>query len=281
MEVLMSSRRHELTDMEWQLLKQVLPTGRPGPVRKDDRRIMNGIFFVLRSGIPWRDLPERYGPYTTCFNRYNRWSKDGTWARMMEDLLSLARGDDDDDPDGDGASRLETRMMDSSGVRVHKHGAGSRRDGEPREMGKSRAGLTTKVHVMTDGNATPVALHLTPGQRADCTQAGRLLSELPPGATVIADKAYGSDDILNRIKAVNGRVAIPPKANRKKPWVIDMTLYKSRNRIERFFGLIKEFRRVATRYDKRARNYLSTVMLTVTRYLLRKIARLQIIESTP
>ena len=277
----MSSRRHELTDSEWQLLKKFLPTGRPGPVRKNDRQVMNGIFLVLRSGIPWRDLPERYGPYTTCFTRYNRWSRDGTWSRIMEGLLAVARGDDDDDDDGDGSSRLETRMIDSSGVRVHKHGAGSRRDGEPREMGRSRAGLTTRIHVMTDGNATPVAMHLTPGQRADCTQAGKLLYGLSPGTTVIADKAYGSDDILGRIKAVEGRVAIPPKANRKNPWVIDMALYKNRNRIERFFGLVKEFRRVATRHDKRARNYLSTVMLTVSRYLLRKLTRQQLIESTP
>lgn len=80
------------------------------------------------------------------------------------------------------------------------------------------AGLTTKLHVVTDGNATtPVAMHLTPGQRADCTQAERLLSGLSPGTTVIADKAYGSDDILGRIKAAEGLVAIPPKANRKTP----------------------------------------------------------------
>ena len=166
---------------------------------------MNGIFLVLRSGIPWRDLPERYGPYTTCFNRYNRWSRDGTWSRIMEDLLSLARVDDDDDPDGDASSRLETRMIDSSGVRVQKHGAGSRLDGEPREMGRRRSGLTTRIHVMTDGNATtPVAMHLTPGQRADCTQAERLLSGLSPGITVIADKAYGSDDILAVSRQLRG-----------------------------------------------------------------------------
>ena len=78
--------------------------------------------------------------------------------------------------------------------------------------------MTTKLHVVTDGNATtPVAMHLTPGQRADCTQAERLLSGLSPGTTVIADKAYGSDDILGRIKAAEGLVAIPPKANRKTP----------------------------------------------------------------
>lgn len=110
--------------------------------------------------------------------------------------MSLARGNDDDDPDGDASSCL---------------------DGKPREMGRSRTGLTTRIHVVTDGNATPVVMHLTPGQRVDYTQAGRLLSGLSPGTTVIADKAYGSDDILDRIKAARGLVAIPPKANRTPP----------------------------------------------------------------
>ena len=90
----MSSKRHELTDGEWRLFRKFLPTGRPGPVRKNDSKVMNGIFLVLRTGIPWRDLPERYGPYTTCFNRYNRWSRNGIWARIMEGLLAVAHGDE-------------------------------------------------------------------------------------------------------------------------------------------------------------------------------------------
>lgn len=67
--------RYDLTDFEWSIIEPGLPRGRPGPKRKNDRRVMNGIFWVLRTGAPWRDLPERYGPYTTVYNRFNRWRK--------------------------------------------------------------------------------------------------------------------------------------------------------------------------------------------------------------
>ncbi len=89
----MSGDRHDMSDAEWEILRSVLPQKHQGPRRVHDRRVMNGILFVLRSGTPWRDLPERYGPYTTCFNRYNRWSRNGTWASIMERLQRLAGGD--------------------------------------------------------------------------------------------------------------------------------------------------------------------------------------------
>ena len=83
--------RYDLTDFEWNAIELVLPKGRPGPRRKDDRRVMNGVFWVLRTGAPWRDLPERYGPYTTAYNRFNRWRKAGVWDRLM-DAVSKAHG---------------------------------------------------------------------------------------------------------------------------------------------------------------------------------------------
>ena len=270
MEAEMAGDRHDMTDAEWAILEPALPTGRPGPARKDDRRIMDGIFFVLRSGCPWRDLPERYGPYTTCYNRWNRWSKDGTWASIMSEIQELA---------GPGGGGLAARMLDSSAVRVHKHGAGQRRDGEPPETGRSRGGLTTKIHAAVDGAGRPLALRLSPGQAADCTKAPELLDGLAPGEAVIADKAYDTDAVLDLVAEAGGIAVIPSKSNRKTPRELDREAYADRNRIERFFGKIKEFRRVATRYEKRARNYLSAVMLAVTRYLLRNLAG-QLIEST-
>ena len=76
--------RYDLTDFEWSVIEPVLPRGKPGPRRKDDRRVLNGIFWVLRAGAPWRDLPNRYGPYTTAYNRFNRWRKAGVWDRLMD-----------------------------------------------------------------------------------------------------------------------------------------------------------------------------------------------------
>ena len=97
--------RYDLTDFEWSVIEPVLPKGHPGPRRKEDRRVLNDIFWVLRAGAPWRDLPNRYGPYTTAYNRFNRWRKAGVWHRLM-DAISKAH-------DGD------IQMIDSSIVRVH------------------------------------------------------------------------------------------------------------------------------------------------------------------
>ena len=75
-----SGERHDMTDAEWEILRQVLPTGRPGPVRRNDRQVMDGIFYILRSGAPWRDLPSRYGPRT--INRYNDGARTGPGRRL-------------------------------------------------------------------------------------------------------------------------------------------------------------------------------------------------------
>jgi transposase len=81
--------RYDLTDFEWRVIAPLLPNKPRGVPRVDDRRVLNGIFWVLRSGAPWRDLPERYGPRTTCYNRFVRWRKAGVWDRLM-DAVSAA-----------------------------------------------------------------------------------------------------------------------------------------------------------------------------------------------
>lgn len=102
--------RSDLTDFEWSVIEPVLPKGKPGPRRKDDRRVLNGIFWVLRAGAPWRDLPERYGPYTTAYNRFDRWRKAGVWDRLMDAVTKAHDG--------------RVQMIDSSIVRVHQPASG-------------------------------------------------------------------------------------------------------------------------------------------------------------
>src|SRR5476649_2134910 len=82
--------RFDLSDEDWALLEPLMPASRKS-ARKDDRKIMNAIFYVLRTGMPWRDLPERYGPYTTAYNRFNRWSRRGIWKRIFDRLASKSR----------------------------------------------------------------------------------------------------------------------------------------------------------------------------------------------
>jgi transposase len=101
--------RHELSDQEWSVIRTMLPTKPRGAPRVDDRRVLNGIFWVLRWGAPWWDLPILYGPRTTCHNRFVRWRRAGIWDGIML-ALTVAR---------DGA----VQMIDTSMSRVHQHAA--------------------------------------------------------------------------------------------------------------------------------------------------------------
>ena len=109
---------------------------------------------------------------------------------------------------------------------------------------------------------------LTPGQRNDVTQAEALLDGYAPGA-VVADRGYDADDVLRRIRDAGAEAVIPPKSDRTEQRDYDAELYRERNEVERFFGRLKLNRRVATRYEKTARNYLSVVFWACTLVLLR------------
>ncbi|TGV44311.1 IS5 family transposase, partial [Mesorhizobium sp. M2D.F.Ca.ET.160.01.1.1] len=84
--------RYDLTDFEWRVIEPLLPNKPRGVPRVDDRRVLDGIFWVLRSGAPWRELPERYGPGTTCYNRFVRWRKAGVWDRLMDAIAKAHDG---------------------------------------------------------------------------------------------------------------------------------------------------------------------------------------------
>ena len=232
----MSADRFDMTDREWKLLESVLPKGLPGPRRKNDRKVMDGIFFALRTGTPWRDLPKDYGPYSTCYNRYNRWSKKGLWEKILEDFQKLVTESAGRGDGGGGARPVRSRMIDSSTVRVHRHAAGSRKDSGPREMGRSRGGLTTKIHAMVDEGGQPRRMHLSPGQASDCGGAMTLPGGLEAGTLPIADKAYDTNSILERVAAAGCTAAIPSKSNRRIQRPLDAVAYAGRNVIERFFG---------------------------------------------
>jgi transposase len=103
--------RFDLTDEEWALLAPLMPTSRKS-ARSDDRLIMNAIFYVLRTGMPWRDLPERYGPYTTAYNRFNRWSRRGIWKKIFDKLAAQ--------------SRDSLYLIDSTIVKAHRAASGAK-----------------------------------------------------------------------------------------------------------------------------------------------------------
>jgi transposase len=124
----------------------MLPNKPRGVRRVNDRRVLNGIFWVLRSGAPWRDLPKNYGPYTTCYNRFVRWRRAGVWDQIMDALTA--------------AHDAAVQIIDTSVVRVHQHGA-CVADNKQQRMGRSRGELTSKIHAVVDANGLPYnwALH--------------------------------------------------------------------------------------------------------------------------
>ena len=129
-------------------------------------------------------------------------------------------------------------------------------------MGRSRGGLTSKIHALVDGNGLPVRLALTPGEAHDNRLAGKLLSHLKSGSMLLADRGYDADWIGELVMKKGAWANIPPKSNRSDPIRFSPYLYRARNRVERFFNRIKQCRRVATRYDKLAANYLPFVQLS-------------------
>jgi transposase len=101
--------RYDLTDFEWRVMEPLLPKKPRGVPRVDDCRVLNGIFWVLRSSAPWRDLPEWYGPRTTCYNRFVRWRRAGVWDRLMDAITAAHDGG--------------IQMIDSTSVRAHQQAA--------------------------------------------------------------------------------------------------------------------------------------------------------------
>jgi transposase len=130
--------RHELTDAEWARIAPLLPPRRPGRVRQDDRRILNGILWKLATGAPWRDLPERYGPWQTVYTRFWRWSRRGVFDRLFATIQRQA--------DAAGEIDWELHFVDGTVIRAHQHAAGAKggtrppkRSGAVREASRRRS----------------------------------------------------------------------------------------------------------------------------------------------
>ncbi|MCH7778223.1 MAG: IS5 family transposase [Gemmatimonadetes bacterium] len=136
-------------------------------------------------------------------------------------------------------------------------------------MGRSRGGLTTKIHALVDARGLPIRFLLTPGQTHDSKAAAVLLAQLDPDSTVLGDKAYDVNWIRDHIEQCGAKANIPFKKDRKAPGAFDADLYKERNLVERFFNKIRHLRRIATRYEKLAANFLAMIKLPAVRIWLR------------
>ncbi len=162
------------------------------------------------------------------------------------------------------------QMIDTSTVRVHQHAACIARN-KGQSIGRSRGGLTSKIHAVVDTNGLPVRLGLTAGEAQDSRLALKLLSRLRSGSMLLADRAYDANWIRAFATERGSWANVPPRSNRREPICFSPHLYRARNLVERFFNKIKQRRRVATRYDKLAANYLACIQLASIRLWLRAL----------
>ena len=209
--------------------------------------MISGILHVLKYGCRWRDCPAVFGPHTTIYNRFNRWSRAGIWPSMLQTLVTLDAAD--------------LQCIDSTTSKAHRCSAGGIGGAETQAIGRSRGGRTTKIHAAVDRAGRLIAFNLSPGQMGDVRAAAGLLERLPKATHLLADTAYDSNGLRRFLEDRGTTPVIKPNPTRKQVPPFDETLYKQRNLIERAFSHLKDWRRVATRYDKLARNFLATVAL--------------------
>lgn len=238
--------RQMLTDEHWSKLRPILL--QQGIYHKVDlRNTVEGILYRMRTGCPWRDLPEDFGHWNTVYKRFNAWSVAGKLVAAFNTLV--------EDPD------CEWLFIDGTYVKAHQDSTGAATE-NAEAIGKSRAGNTSKIHLSVDAYGLPIAFRITGGEVHDCTEAQVLIDHLPEGEALVADKGYDSERIREQIDAKGMEAVIPRKRNSKKGNAsLDRGLYRYRHLVENAFARLKPYRAIATRYDKLKRNYESMVAL--------------------
>ncbi|MFJ8253775.1 IS5 family transposase [Streptomyces sp. NPDC094466] len=275
------SARSVITDAMWGRIEPLMP---PDPVRgrrwADHRRILEAIAWKYRTCAPWRDLPKELGPFQTAHKRLLRWAADGTWERLLAAVLATS----------DAADEIcWTVSVDSTVCRAHQHAAGALKRESGREepadhaLGRSRGGLSTKIHLASDARARPLAIIVTAGQAGDSPAFTSLMAALRVPRvgsgrprtrpdTVIADRAYSSHAIRDHLRRRNIHAVIPQPVgqirNRQRrgrrggrPPGFDSHAYKERNTVERCISRLKQWRGLAMRTDKLAIAYQAALFL--------------------
>ncbi|WP_108885921.1 IS5 family transposase [Pseudoprimorskyibacter insulae] len=241
-----------LTEAQMERIRPYFPKSRGRP-RVDDLRVLSGIIFINRNGLRWCDAPREYGPPKTLYNRWKRWSRIGVFARIMDGLAS---------------EKADTRtvMIDATYLKAHRTASSLRgkKGGRGRLIGRTKGGMNTKLHAVADMKGRPIRLFMTAGQVSDYTGAHALLDSLPEEKWMLGDRGYDAEWFREALKDKGMKVCIPGRKSRKTPVRYDKRRYKQRNRIEIMFGRLKDWRRVAPRYDRCPIIYLSAIALAAT-----------------
>ena len=238
-------KREYITEVAWvKILKFLKSTNKvyTGDAKKC-KNFVEAVYWMARSGAPWRYLESTFGNWNSIYKRFNAWSERNIWNDLMRYCI--------EDPD------LEYIMIDATIIRAHPCAAGYKKDSQNIEgLGRSKGGYTSKIHAKVDALGNPLKFIITPGQRNDITQAEHLVNGVD-GSIVIADKGYDSSAFRELLAKQNCTAVIPSRSNRKEPYEYDEYIYQERHAVECFFGKIKHFRRIFSRFEKSAKSFLS------------------------
>jgi len=247
--------RRWITDECWAVMEPVLAEAKHSkagkPATQSDRDFLEALIWEARTGSPWRDMPAEFGPWHNVYMRFRRWEAAGVWKRFWAGLHK------------EHLEEASLFFVDSTTVRAHQHAAGApKKNANDAALGRSRGGLTTKIHALTLSENHAAVIELTPGQASDCAQFDSLYDALPDENVIESaalDKGYDTNAIRARLFMDGIEPVIPGRSNRVEPIVYDKNKYKQRNRVERFFNKLKQFRRIATRYEKHAFTFLAMI----------------------
>ena len=219
--------------------------------------MLSAMLYVLRTGVPWRDLPECYGPWSSVYTRYRRWCAAGLFARMLTLLASGAEG--------------ELRHLDCSHIKLHQHGTNPAGGQSAQAMGRTKGGLNSKLSALVDRYGRAVALSLAPGPQHD-QHAVRPVLSCARRFRIVADKGFDADVFRQRLRGQRTHCCIPPKRGRRQPIRFHRGYYRCRHQVENFFGRIKVHRRISTRYEKLATTFFAFVQFaTILDWLTRRV----------
>ncbi len=261
--------RGDLTDAEWELVGPLLSIarGRPG---HENRRHLDGIFWRAREGASWRALPERYRKWNTVWRCFARWRD----LEVFEAILAALAGS--------GAAEERLQMIDATVVRAHQHAAGAKVARMARRWA-ARAGASrpssTCAATRTDCRSRSFS---RPGRRTRAAPSRHWSRGLASGTRcLVGDMGYDADRIRQELLLQGVLPVIPSNPARKQPLPFDRELYRLRNRVERLVNRLKQFRAVATRYEKTAESYLAFVQIAAARIWLNFVHTALVLRRRP
>ena len=244
----MDRERFVIGDAVWEKIAWLLPGKKSdrGVTARDNRLFLEAVLWRIRTGLPWRDLPGGFGKWNNVFKRFRRWVQAAVFDRIFGALSG--------EPD------FEHALIDGTIVRAHQKASGAKGGTQQQAIGRSRGGLTTKIVALVDALGHLVRFVLLPGQRHDIVGVAPLIAGVSFDA-LLGDKAFDADWLRANLDKRGVVAVIPPRSNRKVIIDYDKAMYRWRHLVENYFAKLKEFRSIATRYDKTDESFSANINL--------------------